>query len=255
LINVAVDLGSRFIKIFVCEDGSEVFRLEDTVGFYKNHLKRENGNVAIDTSFLNIDTKYARILTTGYGRNLLTFSNSGFISEIKAHFYGAKYQSGESDFVLIDIGGQDSKVIQAVDGYINDFTMNDKCAASSGRFIEHAAEITGVTREEAAGATDSPVCLTDTCAVFCESEIIGHIARGVPILHLAAGVNLSVARRIAPAVKKYNPKRVFASGGVSSSPALIHFLSELTGIKTEPLPNPHFNGAIGCMEYMKRTGR
>ena len=253
MTNIAVDLGSRFVKIIARGKDAEIFRLEDTVEFYKKNMKRRGEKVEIDIDFLGIDIKAARILTTGYGRNLLNFTNAGIISEIKAHFYGAKRQSGESDFVLVDAGGQDSKVIQARDGYINDFTMNDKCAASTGRFIEYAAKIVGIPFEEAAAATDSPVSLTDTCAVFCESELIGHIAHGASELHLAAGVNLSIARRIAPAVKKYNPKRVFASGGAAASSALITFLSELTGIKVEPLQNVQFNGAIGCIEFMEKT--
>ncbi len=253
MTKIAIDLGSRFIKILIRQNGIDKFRMEDTVDFYKRHLKRDSENITIDLSFLGIDTEHARILTTGYGRNLLNFTNSDLISEIKAHFYGARFQTGESDFVLVDIGGQDSKIIQVAGGYINDFTMNDKCAASTGRFIEHAASIIGISREEASGAVDSPVHLTDTCAVFCESELIGHIARGVPALHLAAGVNLSVARKIAPAVKKYHPIRVLASGGVSSSPALIHYLNELIGIDVQPLPNVQFNGAIGCMEYMDKN--
>jgi len=112
--------------------------------------------------------------------NLLNFVNANVISEIKAHFKGAVYQTGENNFILIDIGGQDSKVIIVKDGYIEDFVMNDKCAASSGRFIEVAANILKIPIEKMGSYTENPVKLSSTCSVFAESEIIGKIAEGYP---------------------------------------------------------------------------
>jgi activator of 2-hydroxyglutaryl-CoA dehydratase len=96
-------------------------------------------------------------------------------------------------------------------------------------------------------AVANPVKLTDTCAVFCESELIGHLARGVDPLHLASGVNLSVARRIMAMLGKREKSKIFASGGVAKSKALIIFLSELSGIEIVVLEKPEFNGAKGAL--------
>jgi predicted CoA-substrate-specific enzyme activase len=242
---IAVDLGSRFIKIAVLKEGGYDFHMESTVEFYKKYIRRGDKGVYIDLDDLGIETKDASIISTGYGRYLMNFVNAETISEIKAHFFGAKAQTGESNFTLVDIGGQDSKVIQARDGYINDFSMNDKCAASTGRFIEQAARILDIPIEEFIKASESPAKLTDTCAIFCESELIGLLAQGERIERLASGVNLSVARRMAPQLIRYKSDKVFAAGGVAGSTAILGFLMELTRLDIAPLPIPQYNGAIG----------
>ena len=250
-MHIGIDLGSRFIKTAVETGGKVAQHIEDTVSFYKTRMIRTDAGTSVDLSYIGADLANAEILATGYGRNLLQFDNLNIISEIKAHFYGVKSLCKENNFTLVDIGGQDCKVIDVKDGYINDFTMNDKCAASTGRFIEQAAAILNIPVAEFETLTDNPVPLSDTCAVFCESEIIGQLARGAKDLSLAAGVNLSVAKRLAPAIKKYKPERLIMAGG-AASPALIHFISELTGVMGKVLENQQLNGALGCIAYMKR---
>jgi predicted CoA-substrate-specific enzyme activase len=251
---IGLDLGSRFIKI--ATDGGETHKI-DTIEFYKKHIKRDGEQVSIDLANIynteqenSAEPVSTQFLATGYGRNLLQFDNIEIISEIKAHFYGAKMQTGEQNFTLVDIGGQDCKVIDVKDGYINDFAMNDKCAASTGRFVEQSARILDMPMAEFEAATDSPITLSDTCAVFCESELIGKLARGATDRQLAAGVNLSIAKRLAPAIKRYKPTKLFMAGG-ASSPALVHFITELTGVAATVLPQQQFNGALGCIFYMK----
>lgn len=250
MMNIGIDLGSRFIKI---AEGTR-FQLENTVDFYKKHIVRTGEAVSLNLDSFGIDTANAVITATGYGRNLLAFSNAETISEIKAHFYGAKRQTGEEDFTLVDIGGQDCKIIQVRQGYINDFVMNDKCAASTGRFIEQAAHILGIPMDEFMSAAENPCRLSDTCAVFCESEIVGLLAKGVKDKELAAGVNLSVARRIAPQLSRYRSAKVFASGGAAASKALLGFLGELSKIDLKTVDNTQFNGAIGCLSYRRGNG-
>jgi predicted CoA-substrate-specific enzyme activase len=242
---ISVDLGSRFIKIAVLKDEGYDFHIESTVEFYKRYIRRGSKGIYIDLDELGIDTQDASIISTGYGRYLMNFVNAETISEIKAHFFGAKAQTGENDFTLVDIGGQDSKVIQARDGYINDFSMNDKCAASTGRFVEQAARILDIPIDVFIQTSDSPAKLSDTCAIFCESELIGLLAQGEKVERLASGVNLSVARRMAPQLIRYKSNKVFAAGGVAASKAILGFLSELTRLEISPLPIPQYNGAIG----------
>lgn len=244
---IGVDFGSRFIKVAINSGTDIEFKRYDTVGFYKNNIVRNGEDVSINLPELNLTD--SKVIATGYGRNLLHFTGVEVISEIKAHFYGASFQTGENNFVLVDIGGQDSKVIQAKDGYINDFLMNDKCAASTGRFMEQAANILEMPMDEFMAATDAPTKLSDTCAVFCESEIIGQLARGATSLSLAAGVNLSVAKRIVPQIKRFSPDKLFVSGGAGLGSGLLHFISELTGVQAVPIKNMQHNGAIGCTCY------
>jgi predicted CoA-substrate-specific enzyme activase len=242
---ISVDLGSRFIKIAILKEDGYDFHRESTVEFYKKYIRRGDKGVYLNLDDFGIEAQNASIVSTGYGRYLMNFVNAETISEIKAHFYGAKKQTGESDFTLVDIGGQDSKVIQARDGYINDFSMNDKCAASTGRFVEQAARILDIPIEDFIQASESPAKLTDTCAIFCESELIGLLAQGERVERLASGVNLSVARRMAPQLIRYKSDKVFAAGGVANSTAILGFLTELTRLEITPLPIPQYNGAIG----------
>ena len=246
-MKLGIDLGSRFVKIAVQTDELKFFR-EDTVYFYKNMVKRENGTVLVDLSGYGAKPD-ARIIATGYGRNMMSFANAEVISEIKAHYKGALASTGLDEFILVDIGGQDSKVIYVKDGYIEDFVMNDKCAASTGRFLENACRIMDIGLDELAGMTDNPVKLSATCAIFSESELIGKIAEGVSMEQIGAGVNESISRRLFPLIRKYRNKKIFAAGGVASNSAIIHFLSEMSGVDIKVLPDPQFNGCLGCIQY------
>lgn len=244
---IGMDLGSRYVKLVRVSGNNNIqYEKYDTIEFYKKFILRNDNGTYINTDKLGIEGDY-KITATGYGRNLMTFSNAEIISEIKAHFRGALRQTGKRDFILIDIGGQDSKVILAKDGYIEDFIMNDKCAASTGRFAENACNVLGISIEDLSNMSNNPANLSSTCAVFCESELIGLIASGTEIESIAAGVNKSIAKRLIPLIKSFSSDTVFASGGVAENRSLINFISELIGKNVIPLENPQFNGALGCI--------
>lgn len=253
MTHIGIDLGSRFVKVAVRQDDAVSFRAVDTIQFYKNHVKRSEAGLTIDLSFLDgITPGTAPITATGYGRNLMEFANATIISEIKAHFRGALSQTEEQTFTLVDIGGQDSKVIFVRDGYIEDFVMNDKCAASTGRFLENAANLLGISLEELATMSEDPVPVSSTCAIFSESEIIGLIAQGTPVPNIGAGIHESIAKRLIPLVKKYKTEHIFASGGAAKNAALLAALSRLAGKEILPLPETQFNGCLGCLATMQR---
>lgn len=244
--NIGIDLGSRYVKMVKANGDDLEFQRFDTVSFYKQFIARDNDKTYINIDKLGIDKEY-KIVATGYGRNLMSFANAEIISEIKAHFRGALRQTGEDSFILIDIGGQDSKVILGKEGYIEDFIMNDKCAASTGRFAENACSVLGITIDELANMDKEPANLSSTCAVFCESELIGLMASGIELESIASGVNKSIAKRLLPLIKTYKSDKIFASGGVASNKSLIYYISELLGTEIKPLQNPQYNGALGCL--------
>jgi len=219
-MKLGIDLGSRFVKIAVKEGEDIRFFREDTVHFYKNMVTRHEDKVFIDLSVYGADAD-AEIIATGYGRNMMSFANANVISEIKAHYKGALVSTEEQEFILVDIGGQDSKVIYVKDGYIEDFVMNDKCAASTGRFLENACRILDISLTDLAAMTANPAKLSATCAIFSESEIVGKIAEGVPADSIGAGVNESISRRLFPLIRKYRNKKIYAAGGVASNSAII----------------------------------
>ncbi len=247
---VGIDLGSRFVKIAVYNNGKFI-KLEkyDTAKFYKNFSKIDNKkNLYIDFNLLNISSK--NICSTGYGRNNINLTGSISINELKAHVWGILYQLKISDFTLIDIGGQDIKIIKVLDGYIEDFIMNDKCAASTGRFIENMAKLLDVEISYLSNKTKNPFELNSTCAIFGETEIIGKISQGVNIDTLCASINYTLSKRIANMGKKIFKPPIVVSGGVSKNKAIIYFLKKFLNVKQILLPEyPQFNGAIGCVYY------
>jgi len=140
-----MDLGSRVIKIvYVNETGGRSMISYDTVEFYRSFGKLDGKNLRISFEKLGLATSLTGLTVTGYGRNTVSIEDAEVISEIKAHTLGAVHQSGLHDFTLLDIGGQDTKVVSVVDGRMEDFVMNDKCAASSGRYIENMARVLGL---------------------------------------------------------------------------------------------------------------
>ncbi|AGW13162.1 acyl-CoA dehydratase activase [Megalodesulfovibrio gigas] len=188
------------------------------------------------------------VVVTGYGRKALPGLGKA-MTEISCHARGAHFLQQQARLVL-DIGGQDSKIIQlGPDGQVLDFVMNDKCAAGTGRFVANMAAALGMTLEElaAAGLAGTPVQLSSMCAVFAESEIIGSIARGAAPADLAAGIFQSIARRLKALLGRFAPGQpcVF-TGGLACNAHIAALLSRHLEQPITPAPWPQHAGAVGA---------
>lgn len=244
---LGIDLGSREVKIAVMDKREIIDKQKvSTMTFYRNYCKYD-GRLIIDLVKLGIEN-VSTLVSTGYGRNNTDLKMFEAINEIKAHVYGALFQTSLSDFTLLDVGGQDVKVVKVEKGIITDLELNDKCAASCGRYFENMANVLELPVYEVFKHYEDPVELNSTCAVFSESELIGKIAEGVNIKRLCAGVNFSMYKRLQPLLTKFKGKHLVLSGGVAYNTALVKYLKndyeEIT-----VLPDPQFNGAIGCCYY------
>ncbi|MBZ4687304.1 MAG: 2-hydroxyglutaryl-CoA dehydratase [Clostridiales bacterium] len=241
-----IDLGSRNVKIVLFKNNS-LYKtyIYETISFYKKYGKKKSNQLQIDFSALGLPIM-EKVVSTGYGRLTIEVEGAESIPEIKAHLYGALYQSGLRDFTLLDLGGQDSKIIKVRKGKMVDFLTNDKCAASSGRYLENMAKVLDITLEDLSNHWEDPVSLSSTCAVFGESELIGKIVEGHPIERLAAGVNYTIFKRIHPLLAKFPSDTIVFTGGVANNKALVRILEKETGSKVLIPPYPQFNGAIGC---------
>jgi len=242
---LGIDVGSRYVKFARFEDGRLVMDKVDTVMFYRR-CRAPSGGVEISRLEQFENSSFGRIVATGYGRHNVRIKGAEVISEIRAHAEGACHQTGLADFTLIDLGGQDTKAIRVRDGRVDDFLMNDKCAAGSGRYLENIAGMLGLTVEELAGHYLNPTKLSVTCAIFGESEVIGKLADGVEIESICAGANFSVASRVSALMKRFASGTYVVAGGVARNGAVTKFLAERCGGRLVVPEHPTFNGAIGA---------
>ena len=247
---LGIDLGSREVKIVVMEDSEIIIKKKvSTMRFYKDYCSYD-GKVIVNLDKLDIG-EFDKAISTGYGKNNTDLKLFKPINELKAHVYGAIYQSGLKDFILLDVGGQDVKVVKVEKGVTTDLELNEKCAASCGRYLENMANILEIPLDEMSGYSENPVDLNSTCAVFSESELIGKIAEGAKIESLCAGVNYSLYKRLRPLLSKFRGKKLVITGGVANNAAIIKYL-EKDYEEIVSVDEPQFNGAIGCCYYGSR---
>ena len=196
-----------------------------------------------------------QIIGTGYGREGVSYIRKN-MSEISCHAKGA-YTLNPSVRTVVDIGGQDSKVISINDkGKVTDFQMNDKCAAGTGRFFENMCRVLNCSLEELstfAMKADKPCTISKQCGIFAESEVISLLNNGEDISNISAGLQNSVARRVLSLANRIGIEpAVTMTGGCARNDALVLSLEDVLGLKVSRLPeNPQIIGALGAALYAK----
>ena len=188
-----------------------------------------------------------KVLATGYGRVSVEYAQK-VVTEITCHGRGGYALVGE-DCTIIDIGGQDTKVITVEKGVSTNFLMNDKCAAGTGKFLEIMANRLNVTLEEMyeMAAQGEPLAISAMCTVFAESEVISHIGAGERREDIAAGVVDSVIKRVAGLVSRHAVKgKLVLTGGLSECEYVIRRLSEKVGREIYSDPLGRYAGALGA---------
>lgn len=247
---VGIDIGSRTIKVVAMKNG----KLSD--------YKIAESGFDPHRQSLEMIREYhpKRIIATGYGRHIAKrFFADDVITEIKAHTIGAKYYFPDCETV-IDVGGQDSKVI-SIDksGNVKNFLMNDKCAAGTGRFLEIMSASLGFTLAEfgkAALESLHEIRINSMCTVFAESEVISLKNQGVPPKDISKAVHLSVVERLIGLLHRisYNKKVVF-SGGVANNPCIVTLLEDLLDTKLLISSPPDIVGAVGAALYAEEISK
>ncbi|MCX7678879.1 MAG: acyl-CoA dehydratase activase [Spirochaetes bacterium] len=189
------------------------------------------------------------IVSTGYGRNSVAFSHKA-ITEITCHAAGAHFFNNRVR-TIIDIGGQDSKAISIDEfGKVQDFAMNDKCAAGTGRFLEVMARSLEVDLEQFGSmslSATSPARISSLCTVFAESEVISLIAKGEKRENIIAGIHESIASRVGSMASRLRIVPVIMmTGGVAKNEGVVRALEKKIGTSIEVHPLTQFAGAIGA---------
>ncbi len=244
---IGIDVGSTTAKIVAVDEKGEFIwsyiepahpRVEDQVDRFLKKLKEEMGPI-----------EGIPIVATGYGRNLVHQAVKK-VTEITCHALGVFRQLGHGG-TLIDIGGQDSKVIViGPGGQVVDFAMNDKCAAGTGRFLENTAGRLMVKLDEMgelALSAEEEVPISSTCTVFAESEIISMIAHGVAVEPILKGLHRSLVKRVVAMVRSVGlVPPLMLSGGVVKNPAIRKMIEDETGQKVILPKYPQMMGAYGA---------
>jgi len=184
---------------------------------------------------------------TGYGRKRVPAGR--VLTEITCHARGAFALAGRPG-VLLDMGGQDTKVIRlGPGGEVLDFAMNDKCAAGTGRFLEVILGRLQVPLAEVAAQAalaHGPVTVSSTCTVFAESEVISLLAAGEPLPGIVQGLHAALASRTAALLRGVGEGELFMSGGVALNAAMVAALARVLARPVQVLPEPQLAGALGA---------
>lgn len=242
--SAGIDIGSRTVKLVIVEDGQPVYSVKKENSFDPLRVVKD----------LLAGSDYDVITATGYGRHLFDkYFECDVISEIKAFALGAK-AAHPSCRTILDIGGQDIKVISLdSEGKLNKFEMNDKCAAGTGRFLEIMAMSLGFPLtdfgQEACTASRAEK-VNSMCTVFAESEVISMVARKANPVEVALGIHFSVVERGISMLRRVSltDDLVFV-GGVALNSCIRNLLAQNLDRQVHVPSNPQFIGALGCALY------
>lgn len=193
-----------------------------------------------------------RCVATGYGRMLYKDADKQ-VTEISCHAKGVSRTVANAR-TIIDIGGQDSKVISLDSrGKVENFVMNEKCAAGTGRFLEVMAKVMGCKLEELSDLASSGkegVSISSVCTVFAESEMISQLSAGKTRADVALGAHKAIAARVSGLARRLDIKpEVVMTGGAALNESLVRAIEEAIGLEIRRLNDPQIMGALGAAAY------
>ncbi len=213
---------------------------------------------ALEKAFLASGIKrdqIRRTVATGYGRVSIPFADKR-VTEISCHAMGAFHLFPDTG-IVIDIGGQDSKVIRVGEGgRVLDFAMNDKCAAGTGRFLEVMADKLQVELDDMGPLSlkaGGEVGISSVCTVFAESEVVSLVARNHPKEEIIRGLHRAIVNRVWSMVKGIGVRgAVTMSGGVAKNTGVVRLMEEKLGQPIHVYSEPQIIGALGAALLARR---
>ncbi len=202
---------------------------------------------ALEKAGISFD-EVSYIVATGYGRITVPFADRQ-ITELTCHARGV-FSFFPNVRLAIDIGGQDFKGLKINNGKLLDFTMSDKCAAGTGRYLEVIANALGLKVEDLGSISlksTNKVSINSTCTVFAQQEVVSRLSEGVPLEDILAGIHDAIASRVVRMVErlKVEPDVLF-TGGVAKNIGMVKALKEKLGCEVLVPEEPLLSGAIGA---------
>lgn len=247
-LGIGIDVGSTTTKGVLLDSDMKILASHLTLTG-ASASEAAKGVVSLLAEQSGISLKGVKMVSTGYGRSSVQSADKS-VTEITCHSLGI-HLLNPSIATLIDVGGQDSKVIRiGENGRPADFELNDKCSAGTGRFLEVMARVLGTTIDELgplALRSKKPSSISSTCTVFAESEVVGRIGAGDAPADIAAGVHQAMASKIATLARRVGVKTPAGlTGGVALNPAFKYYLSKQLSVELWVPEQPQTTGAIGA---------
>lgn len=252
MYKIGIDIGSTCAKVAVLNDTGSVvctmlmptgWNSVDTAIDIKSKLEAEGFDVAANP-----------VIATGYGRVAVPYAFKT-VTEITCHAAGAAKIFDISDALVIDIGGQDTKIISISNKSVRDFIMNDKCSAGTGRFLEVMATRLGMRTTELCefARSGNGVKISSMCTVFAESEVISMTGRGEAKENIAFAVVDSIADKVSSQAARLFDKDIptVLTGGLCECSYLLESLGQKLGTDIATCPEARFAGAIGAAVICK----
>lgn len=255
--------GNYFVGIDSGSTSTELVAMDRNLNIMKTVMVRTGANAGVGAKNAlekaGIDKKeIALIVATGYGRKNIDFADEN-VTEITCHAKGAKHLYSDVK-TIIDIGGQDSKVITLDEnGKVTGFVMNDKCAAGTGRFLENMAKVLEISIDDMAQIGlkyKNDLTISSMCTVFAESEVVSLIAENHSVADIVHGLNKSVATKTkALAGSAKDKSAVMMTGGVANNKGVVTELEKQLNTKIYIPPHPEFCGALGAALIAAETAK
>ena len=245
---IGIDIGSTATKVVALGEAGEVLLERVMPTGFSSVDAASRAREALGEAGIDVEAPDSRVVATGYGRVAVPFADK-VVTEITCHGIGAVRLFGPEG-TLIDVGGQDTKVIQLRAGRVAKFAMNDKCAAGTGRFLEVMADKLGLSQEELAAlaAAGEGVTISSMCTVFAESEVISLVGRGESRENIAHGIIESVVSRVAALAGQGAGEPFFLTGGLCENAYFAERLGAKLGASVSTCPEARFAGALGAAE-------
>lgn len=247
---LGIDVGSTTSKCIILEDGKTVVA--------KSLIPFGTGTSGPDRVIESVlrQGKFSKkeiecTVATGYGRRAKGIADFE-MSELSCHAKGAQFLCPDVRTV-IDIGGQDTKVIGLENGCLSSFQMNDKCAAGTGRYLDVMSNVLGIEVSELGelGAqSKQPAQISSTCTVFAESEVISQLSKGTEVRDIIAGIHRSVASKVTGLVLRVGlHEPVMMTGGVSQNKDIVHAIEQELKCSLFISELSQYAGALGAAVY------
>jgi len=251
IITAGVDVGSVSSQAVIMVDGNLFAYSNMRTGSNSPDSATNAMNWALKDTGMTLDDIHY-VVGTGYGRVNVPFSNRA-ITEIACHARGGNFMYGPTVRTILDMGGQDCKAIRCDErGKVDEFLMNDKCAAGTGRGMEVFADLLSVPIQDVGDMSldveEEPAPVSSTCVVFAKTEATGLLRQGWPKERVLAAYCSAMAHRVVTLLERLGVEEDFAiTGGIAKNKGVVERLEKELGITTlEPRYDTQIAGAAGA---------